>query len=630
MQTSMLSLNEFAEKHPCVGMFDIPSGTLASYLSSLGSLDTIDGSDENKTAISSTNNQGLTCCACGLTFPSREEQGNHFRSDTHRIRLKIMLGWEGGTGKNLEMVKENEDGDEQESDSSSHDDEESEIGGGLGIHAVEETKGGVLKVSGTRGKVMAWKCKKRGWVLTIAPSNSNVPPLVHITMNLSALPQSKGEDELSVADDLWGRAIGLLEATSQGSRMWAVLLLRSGRFAGAVFDGSETIAHKSFTRYTVRAKRGGSQSSYDSGGNRPQSAGAMLRRAGEEKLKEEVRGLLSKWDDFLNMCEAIVVSVPKTMQSILFGSSGTKKGEKIILDKSDSRIRHCSVQRPTFSEAVAIHSAMTLLELDPPLKSQICLREKLKLPASSSRPRNVVTPAKAKIQNHQVLPRGPLKQIVEEETPVAPEVVALHKACAMGDVDAVHSMLHNNTASLVNEPSSMSTLLTPLHVACEHGDTALIEILLDAGADPTLTDIRNRAPYFLITSKRAREAFRRFRAKAEDQWDWEAARVPSGLTDDKLDILREKEREKRRRAKERRKENKMKGRAEAEAEEKEKQAEEEERLKKDQCSSCKKPIIDDRKPLHLFDKKVCSSKCAQELRRHLQAEAAEKRMLSLT
>ncbi len=44
-----------------------------------------------------------------------------------------------------------------------------------------------------------------------------------------------------------------------------------------------------FTRYTVRAKRGGSQSSYDSGGNRPQSAGAMLRRAGEEKLKEEVR-----------------------------------------------------------------------------------------------------------------------------------------------------------------------------------------------------------------------------------------------------------------------------------------------------------------------------------------------------
>ncbi len=93
--------------------------------------------------------------------------------------------------------------------------------------------------------------------------------------------------------------------------------------------------------------------------------------------------------------------------------------------------------------------------------------------------------------------------------------------------------------------------------------------------------------------------------------------------------FQEKEREKRRRAKERRKENKVKEKAEAEAEEKAKREEEEEKLRKDQCSSCKKPIFN-RKPLYLFDKKVCSSKCAQELRRHLQAEAAEKRMLHLT
>ncbi len=49
----------------------------------------------------------------------------------------------------------------------------------------------------------------------------------------------------------------------------------------------------------------------------------------------------------------------------------------------------------------------------------------------------------------------------------------------MGDVDAVLSILHTHNgtaASLVNEPSSMSTMLTPLHVACEHGDTALIEV----------------------------------------------------------------------------------------------------------------------------------------------------------
>ncbi len=92
--------------------------------------------------------------------------------------------------------------------------------------------------------------------------------------------------------------------------------------------------------------------------------------------------------------------------------------------------------------------------------------------------------------------------------------------------------------------------------------------------------------------------------------------------------FQEKERGKRRRAKGRRKQNKLKQRAQAEAEENAKQVEEEESCRKDQCSSCKKPIMD-RKPLYLFDMKVCSSKCAQELRRHLQAEAAEKRMLSL-
>ncbi len=112
MQTSTmpLSLNEFAEKHPSVGMFDIPMGNLASYLSNLRLSDTSSDDSDKSPTIRSTDNQGLTCRACGLTFPSREEQGNHFRSDAHRIRLKTMLGWEGGAGKDLEMVTENEDG----------------------------------------------------------------------------------------------------------------------------------------------------------------------------------------------------------------------------------------------------------------------------------------------------------------------------------------------------------------------------------------------------------------------------------------------------------------------------------------------------------------------------------------
>ena len=61
---------------------------------------------------------------------------------------------------------------------------------------------------------------------------------------------------------------------------WAILMLGGGHFAGAVFDGSKAVVHKTFHCYTVRAKQGGSQSMADnrSGTNHPKSAGASLRR----------------------------------------------------------------------------------------------------------------------------------------------------------------------------------------------------------------------------------------------------------------------------------------------------------------------------------------------------------------
>ena len=36
-----------------------------------------------------------------------------------------------------------------------------------------------------------------------------------------------------------------------------------GHFAAAVFDGSKVVAHKTFHRYTVRAKRGTAQAARD-------------------------------------------------------------------------------------------------------------------------------------------------------------------------------------------------------------------------------------------------------------------------------------------------------------------------------------------------------------------------------
>ena len=97
---------------------------------------------------------------------------------------------------------------------------------------------------------------------------------------------------------LWRQITRVIHSSQdKGGAMWCVLMLSSGRFAGAVFDGLTTIiiAHKNFRRYTVRAKAGGSQSAHDNQGRKAQSAGAQLRRYGEQALREDVRGVLHEW-----------------------------------------------------------------------------------------------------------------------------------------------------------------------------------------------------------------------------------------------------------------------------------------------------------------------------------------------
>lgn len=50
--------------------------------------------------------------------------------------------------------------------------------------------------------------------------------------------------------------------------------MKGGHFAGAIFNQNECIKHKSFHRYTVRKKQGGSQSSKDNQNlsNKPKSS----------------------------------------------------------------------------------------------------------------------------------------------------------------------------------------------------------------------------------------------------------------------------------------------------------------------------------------------------------------------
>jgi hypothetical protein len=137
-----------------------------------------------------------------------------------------------------------------------------------------------------------------------------------------------------------------------------VLLLRSGRFAGAVWDGlGNVLAHTAFKRYTVRRKSGGSQSKNDKSKNAPaNSVGAQIRRAQERKLSEDVSQVVEeKWRIFFEDPRAVVfVHASKSLiDDVLVGP----------LSKGKQRCRvlpiPLSLHDPTFAEVCRAHRLLT-------------------------------------------------------------------------------------------------------------------------------------------------------------------------------------------------------------------------------------------------------------------------------
>lgn len=164
-----------------------------------------------------------------------------------------------------------------------------------------------------------------------------------------------------------------------------ILLVRSGRFAGAVFgvakqpqrqqpqpSGMVTtcLVHRTSQRYTIRAGQGKAQSAQDNSSRRPMSMGAQLRRAGEEQLKQDIVQTLHDWQSYVETSALILISCPKTMQHTLFGTNDTNSDHKTAaawLRRKDARIRRIplDVGRPTFEAVQLIHDALLSVTVRP-------------------------------------------------------------------------------------------------------------------------------------------------------------------------------------------------------------------------------------------------------------------------
>ena len=144
----------------------------------------------------------------------------------------------------------------------------------------------------------------------------------------------------------------LLNAT-----FFAVLLLRAGRFAGAVWDSSgSVIAHTCFKRYTVRRKNGGSQSKNDqSKGRLANSAGAQIRRAEEQKLSEEVNELIQvQWKRFLDdpLCVVFAYASKSLSNSLMVGPLEKSRRKCTVLSVP------LSVGDPTYAEVCRVYGSL--------------------------------------------------------------------------------------------------------------------------------------------------------------------------------------------------------------------------------------------------------------------------------
>uniref|UniRef100_A0A3Q2Z593 Ankyrin repeat and zinc finger peptidyl tRNA hydrolase 1 n=1 Tax=Hippocampus comes TaxID=109280 RepID=A0A3Q2Z593_HIPCM len=136
------------------------------------------------------------------------------------------------------------------------------------------------------------------------------------------------------------------------------------------FLRKEVLQHKTFHRYTVRAKRGTGQGLKDSQNrsHAPKSAGATLRRYNEAALVKDIQDLLVNWSDHLKEASAIFVRAPRYNKAIFFG------GRTSPLDKKDSRVRSIpfATRRATFREVQRVHNELATVHVYGKLNYYTC------------------------------------------------------------------------------------------------------------------------------------------------------------------------------------------------------------------------------------------------------------------
>ncbi|NWH89777.1 ANKZ1 protein, partial [Aegithalos caudatus] len=287
----------------------------------------------------------MCCLTCGQVFGSREEQTEHYRLDWHRFNLKQRL-----LGRRTLPAE---------------------------VFEEKTRTGDVSSISGSDSDSSDVSSESE-----VVPSVSDTPqtPRSHKVL----LRNAKGQlisayrcvlltGKASHSPAFWERDSRKASLQSlSASTCWVVLMMGGGHFAGAVFRGLQVQEHKTFHRYTVRARRGTAQGLRDAQtpGSAPRSAGASLRRYNEAALLKDIQDLLAAWAQHLDEAQRIFLRAPRHNRALLFG------GRNPPLSRGDPRICHIplSTRRATLREVLRVHTTLASLQVygkDTPLEDII-------------------------------------------------------------------------------------------------------------------------------------------------------------------------------------------------------------------------------------------------------------------
>ncbi|KAM6179151.1 tRNA endonuclease ANKZF1 [Rhynchocyon petersi] len=283
---------------------------------------------------SSDSSEKLRCSTCDQTFKNHQEQREHYKLDWHRFNLKQRLK-DKPCLTALDFEKQSSAGDLSSISGS----EDSDLASEEDLQILSEKRAEFEKPNQQtfhHHKVLFQNAQ--GQFLSA----------YRCVLGPHQVPPEKVE-------------LLMQNLQSGGPRYFVVLMATAGHFAGAIFQGREVVAHKTFHRYTVRAKQGTAQGLRDARSGASRSAGASLRRYNEVSLCKDVRDLLigPGWAEALEEAETILLRSPRSGRSLFFGGHGAP------LQRGDPRLWNIPLptRRPTFQELQRVLHKLTTLHI---------------------------------------------------------------------------------------------------------------------------------------------------------------------------------------------------------------------------------------------------------------------------